>query len=634
MLSKRSIAIAIVLVLMVAVPAMSADQQTTPLGQEAQMQAVLVAVNATFDNEAWKYDQQYAGSAFGSPEEFEAHITNESSSYFSAMGYAVALDIKIIDAQGNAVTDENIDINVKIDTSQGEVRPFKARDADSPEIFHLRFDVDGAIHGGPEAKNLPPLPDGLQVLDVEIVETAPAADDLPQGQNTISFYYDRPEIDLQIPTPRPAQRMLPDSMFRLYNDLGYGDTVPVFDQPIGLDRNVTVTFAFGVPNAAVTLNAFVAARGVPEYMDSPAGGQPLPGGTVPVPHMPGVTDSPAVQNALSTMDTLVAVSKTQLAQGVTDDAGFATFEFTPSQATQSAALLLVSAELASPVVPPGQPTGGPDVRVGSGEFLLPVVAQGQLDSPVNAVSFSVAPASNDDPAEVRQVNRLQARFVDPLGSATEASRGDLFAVEPQQGRLLASASLSPDTNPARQDRHRVGELPTRAIQVDQVSLYRVYAFLYGSNDVFYTAAYADRGFVLDLAAPQTTVGQQGVFYINVTSATTNYDNNPQESGFELPVRVTAEGVDLSLNFSESIQISEGQVHTITVPISAASAGSYPVAVNAWSPDAVHPEQEILVRFVRPSDDRSFVDRIPGFEVVAVFAAAAVAAVWVARRRHD
>lgn len=628
--------VAVVVVMLLATTAMVVGQGSTPAEDDApRLSAVLTGVATSFDNEAWKYNQDYAYGAFSSPEDFQQHMTNETSSYFSAMGYKVRLEVEVVDeASGQPVFDQNVNLTASATAWDGStVEPFILRDGQDGSTFYLDFDVDGAKAAGPDGTPMQWLAAGFQSVDIEIFEDTTTGEPIARGETSLSFVYDRPEISVGIDLPRDPQKRLPESLFRLFNDLGWSDHVNAIDQPVPATANVTLSFDFAyAADRNATLSAFVAYRGVPE-----TGQQAPASGTVPVPHVPGVTDRPDVQNTLATTDTLVVVERQEVDTKTVDSSGAVSFSITPSSVTDASALVLFAVELDDPSVPAGQPRGGSGVVVGAHSVLLPVVTSQQAENPLDVLSLGIEGPGLADSPEARNLNQLTVRLRDPVGDEDDAARGgDLFAVldDDFANSMLSKGSVGQDADPQRQ-RDRSGRLATQPIQEATVNRYRVYAFLYDSEDQFYSMTYADRGFELDTSSPLATTDEHATLMLNVTSWTTNYDNNPSESLFQITVQLTAFNEELNLEYNQTVTVGEAGFQSVPVNVSpSGSPGTYEVTIQAYTADTDTGELVQLVRFVTPQEDRGFVDRIPGFETPALLAGAALALGWVALRRRD
>lgn len=614
--------------------ALSVGAQDAGEDDAPRLSVVVTDVAAAFEPEAWKYNPEYLRGAFQSPEDFEQRITNESSSYFSAMGYRVRLTVQVIEeGNGNPVSDSNVNLTAAATAWDGStVEPFILRDGSDGSIFHLDFDVDGASAAGPDGKPMQWLSAGFQSVDVEIFEDTLASQPITRGETTVSFVYDLPRVNVGIDLPRDPQKRLPESLVRLFNNLGWSDHAEAIDQPVPTGANVTLGFNFAfAADREATLKAHIAYRGEPTTgTESPAGG------TVSVPHVPGVTDRPDVQNVIGATDSLVIVEEQTLATERVDSTGSVSFSVSPSSVTDASALVLFSVELENATVPTGEPRGGSGVVVGAHSVLLPVVGSQQAQNPLDVISFGLQGPGLVSQEEARQLNQLAVRVRDPVGQEQDAGRsGDLYAVHDDefQSELLSKGSIRQDSDPERQ-RDRVGSLSTSHIQEEKVNRYRVYAFLYDSSDQFYSLTYADRGFVLQTASPMATTDEHATLYLNVTSWTTNYDDNPSETEFQITVRVAAFNEQLNVDRNQTITVGEAGFQSVPIEVSPASPGTYEVTVEAFSADTTTGELIERVRFVRPEGEQGFVDRIPGFELPVLLAGATLALAWVAFRRRD
>jgi hypothetical protein len=635
--------------LLVWVPLLLAATAPPADAQVSGWTARLTGLSASYGVETWKYEVGYAGT---SPQTLAAHVQNQSASYAGAVGLRLRLTIEVYHPDGSQPAPE-VGVTAHIATTRGNVPAYVQREGNS-RTFTLDFDLDGANNVSPDGRTIPAVEPGIKTVEVEVFrrvnENPPT---IPIGSAQLVFTYEIPYQEAYVPhlatDPRPYVQPVPDAIFRLFNDIGWDRSVLSLIRPLNATGVVSLTYDF-TPAAAgrsVELYGFLAERGVPQ--DTPAGNPPAP---VPnAPYIPGVSDNPAFQGALDNTDRLVVVHKRLLATAQADDVGRATFALrgTDLLAVRSPApgsgLVVVAPLLPSNFnreLCPGDCKGGPQFRIGATELVAPI-----SDARLLVDRYRLADpglAGNTAPDPVREaalgVNALQVYVREPGGFAPPETRaGDLFALVPDARSTapLSAGSLSPsqsETAPGQtQNELLQGNLPVRGIQSQHVSFYRVMALVYRSGDVFHGLTYGDRGYELELSAPQAFVppGDGGVF-INFTSRTTNYNQAADEPGFSLRVLYRLRVPEFNINEQRTITLPESGFESVFLPLTATEAGSADVIVNATSGDVLPRAQTVSATWVEPPPRRNVADRLPGFEAPLALVALALLLGGRVRRR--
>jgi hypothetical protein len=218
-------------------------------------------------------------------------------------------------------------------------------------------------------------------------------------------------------------------------------------------------------------------------------------------------------------------------------------------------------------------------------------------------------------------NALDVEIFDAGGSSGSTS-GDAVAFVPNSpgSSVLTRANVvsRPDVSPSLT--YRMASLPVLPIQEAHVTKYRVMALLYGpgAND-FYGLAFADRGWEPSFSAGTAFVNDRGIVYLNVTSVNTNYDLRPMEAGFDLRVVLRINVPDLQINETETFDLKEGLRESKTFTLTADRPADVRVEFIGTTGDTISDTFGLTMRFVEPPPKRNFVDRIPGFEAVALIA---------------
>lgn len=606
-MSSRGSALACVLVLaaLSAVPAVVAQG----MGEaDPEFYGVkLLTVSTFYGSENWKIDPQlYAGDPVGG-------IGNATGQYDGAVGHRVTLRVQLTDEQGNPVgTDTDlpfVSLTAYIDTSRGRLNGFVGRDAPDSNSFNIHFDTDGTAEppGGPApGEALPSLLPGVQHVKVNIKKGLVRATAVDAGNAELVFDYTNPAVEIQVPALGTGGYVaqVPDSMFRLFNDIGWGNSIKMVTAPVRSKDTVSATYYFGQPGATVRWYAMAAER-----FCQPPGCIYEPQGTI-------IVHSKEIGKAET--DAIGAVTFSAPASSLID---FSTKSYTAAVVVVAA--VLDPQEDLGTTLPQEFEKGSPRIRTGATEFVVPV-----SDASVRVNRFRINTTLSDEaqgagaPDPIRDAvlaaNALEVGFYDSgEGSAT----GDAVAFVPNApgSDILAKADITAEPGGLPDTSYRTARLPVMDIQAAHVTSYRVMGLLYGPgpND-FYGLAYADRGFLATLSAPVTYVGQRGTVFVNVTSITTNYDLQ-QETGFDLRVLMRINVPDLQINATETFNLREGLSESRPFAITADRPADIKVDVVGTSGDTVSDTLSINARFVEPPPKRNFVDRIPGFEAVGLVA---------------
>lgn len=616
-----------------------------------QWSARLKDLDASYGQETWKYDLAYEGQA--SPNTIVTHLENQTTSYAGAVGLRATLKLEIYDTQDPAkVAATTYNITAYIPTSRGNLHAYVKRLSTSTNEFQLDFDLDGANNGDPRGALIPAADPGLQQVHVNIMkrvnDNPPTT---PVGDAAFEFTYELPYQLIEVPDYQGLSHVqsVPDSVFRLFNDVGWDRSVALITRPVTQSTQITADFEFDTASAGqeVAFYAFRAERG------ANAQGQNAPAPAPTPPFIPGVTDNETLQKAIENSDRLIVVSRGQLGTATIDAAGHAALNVTGAGVLASienglqTGLIVVAPLLVSnfdPALCPGNCLGGSQYRIGATEFVVPItgsraVIDGyRLSDP--GITGSNAPGPLRDVA--LGVNSLQV-FVRDIGGFVppqDVRTGDVFAVvaESRSTEPLSGASLSPnqrDSNPGERQNLLSGNLQVRPIQAEKVSYYRILAFLYAAGDEFYGITWGDRGYEVDLASPPVEVppGTGGV-QITITSRTTNYDILAQESSFALKVLYQISVLELNTNETRSVTLKEAESFTDFYPLNASTAGQLTVVVSTTSGDVLPRPLEIALDFVEKGPDKHLADRIPGFEAAALVLAALAGLLIVGRRRKQ
>lgn len=618
---RRAIWVACV-TLALAVPAMpNTSTEAIPPGDEAETFKVkLLNVTTDYGSERWKLDSRfYAGNP-------AAGVANGSASWEAAVGYRVVLKVRLTNDDGGDTTTtdlQNINITAFLQTATGQLRAYILREAGGPTPlqsnspnFHLFFDLDGSNYAPPGGRSTSGQSPGSKYVhvDIERKPVTPGGQAVNVGSTDLVFDYGIPSQSVAIPGILDANIVdVPDTSFRLFNDIGWGKSVRMVMQPVDPAKNVQVAYSFGAPNATVKWWSLAAVRLCQPPACTPGSG----GGAVEI-----------VRKLLDT--------------GRTDARGQVTFTAPAgdllrfSGRTFNNGLAVVAASLApeedlGATLGDSFRYGSTQIRTGATELVVPVT--NQITSLVefrveNVTTSGQAP----DPltAQAMATNRLRVVLFDDGGGSTT---GDAQAILPNQRDtgVLATGRFNPDSDPAFREKYRVAQVQAKGILDQHVTSYRVLALMYASpNDEFYGLTYADRGFRLDANAPPTPVGQSGALWLNVTSVTTNYDLRPRETGFNINVDVRVSIPDLRINRTERFSLAEAANENRPFPITYNQVGDLKITILSSSGDTLSNPQSIFAAFIQEEPKRKLAERIPGFEMLWL---ALGLAGFLAARRH-
>lgn len=613
MLSRGwTLACALLLAVTAAVPTvMTQDDSTDDL---EFYKVKLIGVSTFYGSENWKIDPTlYGGDPVGG-------LGNGTGQYDGSVGHRVTLRVELTDEEGNPVPTTDplelpfVHMTAYINTPRGRLNGFVARDSPQSPVFNIHFDTDGTKEpaGGPAPGDaLPALSQGVQYVNVDLRKGAIRATAVDAGSAELVFDYTNPAVEIQIPQLGTGGYVsqVPDSMFRLFNDIGWGDTIRMVTQPVRTTMNVTATYYFGQPGATVKWYALAAERGC----------QP-----------PScVFDGPGT----------IEIHQKELRKGLTDGTGMVTFSAPASElidfSTKSydAAVVVVAARLdPSEDLPAALPQefeqGSARIRTGATEFVVPV-----SDASVRINAFRINTTVSDQaqqggaPDPVRDAalaaNALDVGFYDSGSAGGTSTSGDAVAFVPDApgSDILVRSDILVDPSGLPADEgYRVARLPVLPIQEAHVTWYRVMGLLYGpgQND-FYALAFADRGYRVSISSPVAYVGERGTVFLNLTSVTTNYDLRQNEAGFDLRVLLRVNVPDLQINQTETFLLKEGMFENRPFAITSDRPADIRVDVIGTTGDTVSDTMSVNARFIEPPPKKNFVDRIPGFETVALLA---------------
>jgi hypothetical protein len=617
---------------------------SAPAGAET-WSARLLDLTGSYGSEAWKYDLGYEGQA--TPAVVAAHLQNQTTSYYGALGLRLTLKIQIYNVQdANAQPTSDHNVTATIDTAGGPVFALVKREGTSA-TFYLDFDLDGANNAAPDGRTPPPVEPGLKTVQLNIlhrVKDNPPVE--PAGEAQFQFTYTIPYGTASNPAFAGLlnQQPVPDNIFRLFTDVGWDRSVPFFFRPLEPSHSLELAYDFGPEASGQTVDLYGFLAELPGQ-GSPGGPAPAPGVTAPF--VPGVSDNQTLQNLVENSDRIVTVNKKRLATSRVDADGGVRFLLKGSDllavrdSPPVAGLVAVAPLLVDnfdPSACPGDCRGGAQYRVGATELVVPVTAR-----KVDVDSYELAdPAASGQqaPPAVRDVaigaNALEVRVRDRAGfTASDVRTGDAYALVPdaRSATPLAGADLSRGTRDASGGPQQLlsGSLPVRGIQAQHVTFYRVLGLLYEANDAFYGAAFGDRGYTVQVSAPVAIVppGAGGV-YVNITSRTTNYDVTV-EKAFDLKVYYRVAAPDLKVNESRTSTVPEGGTTSDFFPLTSSQAGSFAVTVDSTSGDTLPRPNVVSAEFREPPAKKGFADRIPGPEASLLLLVLA-GVVLVSRRR--
>lgn len=608
--------------------------------------ARLLDLSSSYGSESWKYDAEYLTQA--SPADLLDHFQNQSTNFNGALGLRATLRIQIFEeTDASAAPDTSYSVKAVIGTSGGDLPAYVKRDATDASMYQIDFDLDGANHGDPRGIVIPPADPGTQTVNVQILKRF--GDDprpAPVGEATMQFTYSRPAQTISVADYAGLRHVqdVPDSIFRLWTDVGWGESVRFITRPVTTNAGIQLDYQFDVSAAGQTvdLRAFIVQRGV----STPGGNQPVPGGTFPP--VPGVTDQETFEKLLENAERLVVVNEGVVATQPLDATGFARFDVTGTQlmavapTPPDAALVAVAPVLGGnfDAASCGEDClGGSQYVVSAAEMVAPITGQ-----TVAVDGFELVDPDQrggDVPEQVPQpirdvalgLNALEVTVRDVDGfQQTDSRSGDAWAIvaDARSDEPLSGARLSPSQ---KGPNLLTGNLGVRGIQEQRVSNYRVMTLLYQASDDFYGVAWADRGYRMTLDAPVNFVppGAGGV-WVNLTSVTTNYDTVPDDLAFQISVTYTVNvpqfGID---NASRSVVLDEAGFTTEFVPLSTSQVGEFPVTVYGTSGDVLPLPQTVNAVFTALPEERGLADRIPGFEAALLVAAVFLGALIVRRR---
>lgn len=575
----------------------------------------LIGVSTYYGSENWKINPSlYQGDPPGG-------LGNGTGQYDGSVGHRVTLRVELTDEQGNPVSTSDplelpfVHLTAYIDTARGPLNAFVGRDTPQSPIFNIHFDTDGTKEppGGPAPGDpLPSLSPGLQNVKINIRKGAIRATAVDAGNDELVFDYANPAVEIMIPQLGSGGYVsqVPDSMFRLFNDIGWGDTTRMVTQPVRSTMNVTAMYFFGAPGATVKWYALAAER----VCQPPS----------------CVFDGPGT----------IEIHEKELRKGVTDGTGMITFTAPASELIDfstknyDAAVVVVAARLdPSEDLPATLPQefekGSSRIRTGATEFVVPVSdASVRINSFRINTTLSDRAQQGDAPDPVRDAalaaNALEVGFYDAGSAGGTSTSGDAVAFVPDApgSDILVRSDITVDPNGLPADEgYRVARLPVLPIQEAHVTWYRVMGLLYGPgpND-FYALSYADRGYKASFSAPVAYVGERGTVFLNLTSVTTNYDLRTNEAGFDLRVLLRIDVPDLQINQTEEFVLKEGLNESRPFALTADRPADVRVDIVGTTGDTLSDTMSVNARFIEPPPKKNFVDRIPGFETVALLVA--------------
>lgn len=635
--AQAALAFALLLALSLSSPTLS-----EPMTAADVWSARLTGLNASYGPEDWKYAGLPGGT---SVQAITSHIENETSSFQGAVGLRASLDIEIYNIQDrSAAAVQDYSVQAKINTPRGPIQGYVFRaTGDDPNRFRVDFDLDGANNADPAGNVPPPADPGLQQVELTILKAV--RDNPPQkkvGEARMEFTYEQPVQTARIDRleGRSYQQFVPDSMFRLFTDVGWDRSVLMVTRPVVGSDAIELEYEFdpSIAGQAVELRRLVAERAVKPNPSAPTAPAPLPS----IPFIPGVSDNETLRKATEGTDRFVTVDNALVTGGesVVDANGNVRFVVgAQSLLVHGNDLVVLAAVLKSNFDPDRcdeDCLGSPAFRVGATELVAPVSSQH-----VNITRYKLLDEQSRGgaaPAPVRDValaaNALQVYVRDEDGFSSpnpqnpQTRSGDVYAVVAggRSSAPLSGAGLSPSQS---EGDVLSGNLPVRNIQEAGVNIYRVFAFVYQSQDQFYGLAFGDRGYRLRLDPLEVQPGDDSGVWVNVTSVTTNYDEVPEDPGFDLKVTLTVKVGD-GANVTKSVAVKELSETATFFAVPAAEV-DVPVSVESTSGDLLPPAATTIIRFT-PEDSGVDKPRIPGFDAVALVGAVVAMIAWARRRR--
>jgi hypothetical protein len=605
------------------------------LGEEGSVEKFkvkLLGVETFYGQEKWKTSPAFQGAN-------QQALESDAGQYDGALGYRIALRIQLTDEAGNNVPadpieNRNINLSAVLKTSRGDVPAYVQRNpgtipgqSDSL-IFRLFFDLDGT-NAGPGRNPMHSLTSGPSYVRINIFKQAATGGRIDAGQDDLVFNYQRPTSTITIDGfgERDYVAEVPDNTFRLLNDIGEGATVPFITEQVADTSTLRASYAFGVPGKTVRWMAFTATP-CSSATCAPIGGVAR---TEVFMREIGLTKTDAIGNVSFSVPVKDLLS------------------YAGRSAPLPAALVVVAAALVPETDLPADlgsqyAKGGFDILAGADEFVIPIgsriarVTGYAIDTRLQeGFGNSSAPKPIKDQAAA--VNSLTVKIYDDAGTTSGlgcANCGDAVAVVPDGiGKVLGNGTIRSVADPVLANKYREASIPARDIQAAKVSWYRILALFYGSagngeRDVFQGMTYADRGFLIETGNTPARISDQGTYYFNITSRSTNYDLRSSEPDFQMKVlyRVQTEN---GFNKNETISLPEGGVSNQQIKLSSSRVGTLAITYEATSGDTlVGPLSDSAV-FHDRAPKKKLSDRIPGFEVLALALALCGAMILLRRR---
>lgn len=590
----------------------------------------LLGVETFYGQEKWKTSTLFQGAE---------HFQDDAGQYDGALGYRIALRIQLTDEAGNNVPSDpvenrNVNLTAALKTSRGDIPAYVQRmpglvpgQSDSL-VFRLFFDLDGTSPASGRAA-VAALGTGTALVRVNIYKQATTGR-IDAGQDDLVFSYERPSSTISVDgfAARDYVAEVPDSTFRLLNDIGDGLTVPFVTEQVPDTATLRASYDFGVARKDVRWTAMTA----------------LPCSSANCLPINGLARTEILTREIATLET-DASGRVNFSAPVRD-----LLSYPGRSAPLSAALVVVSASLAPETdLPPELGSqyakGGLDIVAGADEFVVPIANRvARVTGYSISTQFQDVFANSSAPKPIKDqaaaVNALTIRLYDETGTTSGtgcANCGDAVAIVPDgPAKVLGNATIHSVADPVLANRYREASLPVGGIHAAKVSWYRILALFYGSagngdRDVFQGMTYADRGFSIETASTPTRITDQGTYYFNITSRSTNYDLRPAETDFQMKVvyRVTTEN---GLEKNDTIILAEGSSSNQEIKVSSTRVGSLAITYEATSGDTLIGPLTDTVAFHDREPKKRLGDRIPGFEAI-LLGAALMGALMLVRRRE-
>lgn len=587
-------------------------------------------------------------SAFG-PETYKSNDTfntrnandfdNQSANWDAALGHRIEFKVRVTAGEGVTLDcATRFDPVAYIPTESGRLYGWTngtvRTDPPSPtgvclnglpgvRLFHLVFDLDGAPNNA-GGEPFPAIRFGIPtaVLELYYTETASARNPTGKGPLAGTFQVNFNVHSPQVLYPDAITMRYPDSVLRMFTDVGPGGE---FTMPLKAilppanrsdSRTLELRFPAGTPTGAgFEIAGYYATRAAPSAR--PPVGVP----TEPETPLPGLSekatraDDRAVEIDRCPVDLDAESSRVPASRGMRIAfPGFCSV----SGATHMAhwPVHVIGAHLIA---------NATDRTTGIGTIVLPI---SERTFPVRGLDVS---GLAGQPATGSTDIVFQDSGQDKAGGATGTNAGDLHAlqVKGSSHEAITTVRLSRET----QSQWVRGSVPHLAFP-DDVGQYDLLGMLYGPLDEFLGMTNVRRGVDLVADSIRLVEGDTGQIVLRVRSLTSDFDDVPGEPELETTVAIRASGLPDGGNFSQTKAVPEDQSVTIPVEVTTNQPGVFTVRFIATSGEITQ-RMDVLVEVISKEqargEDRAWYD-IPGPSGLLV-AVALLGLVSILRRRR-